>query len=82
MHTEVLTMFEVVGGYIRPEWIDKTVRMPTAEDADPWGCVLIYDRYNGCQITGWRNTQALSRQYVTHWARMPLGPRRENSEDK
>ena len=56
-------------------WIPKRDRMPTAADADPYGCVLIWDRLNGAKITGWRNTQELSREAVTHWARLPEGPK-------
>ena len=36
-------------------WIPKSVRMPTAEDADAQGCVLIWDTNNGVMLTGYRN---------------------------
>lgn len=55
-------------------WIDKTERMPTADDADEYGCVLIYDTLNGIMISGYKNTQNISRWPVTHWARMPEAP--------
>ena len=48
--------------------------MPGPEDADAYGCVLIYDRLNGVKVTGWRNEQELRREAVTHWAPMPEGP--------
>lgn len=62
-------------GLIEIMWIPKKDRMPTEADADPYGCVLIWDRLNGAKITGWRNTQELSREAVTHWARLPEGPK-------
>jgi hypothetical protein len=49
--------------------------MPTAADADAYGCVLIWDRLNGVKITGWQNVQELGRENVTHWARIPAGPK-------
>lgn len=56
-------------------WIPKKDRMPTEADADPYGCVMIWDRLNGAKITGWRNTQELGREAVTHWSRLPEGPK-------
>lgn len=58
------------------EWIDKRERMPGAEDADVYGCVLIFDVNNGIMVSGWKNRQQLERGPVTHWARMPEGPAR------
>ncbi len=58
------------------EWISKRERMPGEADADAYGCVLIFDRLNGVRITGWRNVQELSREAVTHWAKLPEGPGR------
>lgn len=59
------------------EWVDKNERMPVEMDADAYGCVLIWDRLNGARVTGWRNTQELGREAVTHWARLPEGPGKE-----
>ena len=56
------------------EWVDKRERLPGAEDADVYGCVMIWDTNNGVMLAGWRNEQQLSRPYVTHWARTPEGP--------
>ena len=56
------------------DWVAKGQRMPGPEDADAYGCVLIYDRLNGVKVTGWRNEQELRREAVTHWAPMPEGP--------
>ena len=46
-------------GYTATEWIPTAERMPQQADADPWGCVMIWDHYNGCMITGWQNRQRL-----------------------
>ena len=58
------------------EWINKYDRMPGEDDADAYGCVMIWDRLNGARITGWRNAQELGREAVTHWAVLPEGPGR------
>lgn len=55
-------------------WISIRERLPRVEDADEYGCVLIWDRLNGVKITGWRNDYELSRAPVTHWATPPKGP--------
>jgi hypothetical protein len=39
---------------------------------------MIWDRLNGAMVTGWRNAQQLNRAAVTHWARIPDGPRKED----
>ena len=57
-------------------WIPKSVRMPTAEDADAQGCVLIWDTNNGVMLTGYRNPYGVDRAPVTHWATPPQGPNR------
>lgn len=62
------------------EWIDKRERLPTGTDCDAWGCVLIYDRHNGVMVTGYLNRQQLDRRGVTHWARIPDGPRGDANE--
>lgn len=61
----------------RGEWVRIADRKPRHEDADAWGCVLIWDRYNGVRVTGYRNHQMLDAEYVTHWARIPDGPGEE-----
>lgn len=62
-------------------WVDKRQRMPGQDDADPYGCIMIWDRLNGAKITGWRNTQELNREAVTHWAALPAGPGKESAHD-
>lgn len=61
------------------QWIDRTVRMPTKADANPQGCVLIWDENNGIMIKGWHNTAEICRAPVTHWATPPKGPRRRGA---
>lgn len=56
------------------EWVNMQDRPPRREDADEYGCVMIWDELNGVMITGWRNEQMLYREPVTHWARTPEGP--------
>ena len=55
-------------------WISKAERMPTAEDADAQGCVLVWDTNNGVMITGIHNPYGIGRGPVTHWATPPEGP--------
>ena len=55
-------------------WVSTRERMPGRGDADLWGCVLIWDKYNGCMITGWQNRNRLEAETVTHWARLPEEP--------
>lgn len=62
-------------------WVDKRDRMPAKADCDAWGCVLIYDRYNGVMVTGYLNRQQLDRHGVTHWARIPAGPEGEKKQE-
>ena len=57
-------------------WVSKAERMPTAEDADAQGCVLIWDTNNGVMLTGYRNPYGVDRAPVTHWATPPQGPNR------
>ena len=61
-------------------WIPKSVRMPTAEDADAQGCVLIWDTNNGVMLTGYRNPYSVDRAPVTHWATPPQGPNRRTGK--
>lgn len=64
-------------GRAEVDWIDKTTRGPTAEDADSWGHILVWDVLNGHKITGYNNRVELARENVTHFARTPRGPKKE-----
>lgn len=64
------------------QWIDKTERMPEAEDADAQGCVLVWDKNNGAMVAGYRNPLGLGRSSVTHWARLPERPEVGDEHDR
>lgn len=53
-------------------WIHAAERMPTAEDADEWGCVLVWHFYQGPMVTGWRQVEQNS--FMTHWRHTPRPP--------
>ena len=53
-------------------WIDASRRAPTEADCDVFGCVLAYHRYNGAQVTGWR--QFGMNKLLTHWRPIPKPP--------
>lgn len=54
------------------EWIDRETRLPGADDADEYGCVLCKHRYNGILVTGWRRVAENS--FIVAWAKTPGGP--------
>lgn len=58
----------------RMAWTDKRERLPTQQDADPWGCVLVWHIHNGAQTLGWQNPMLKSSKYITHWMTPPPGP--------
>lgn len=53
-------------------WIHSEERMPTQDDADKWGCVLVWHTYQGPMITGWK--QVKQNSFMTHWRRTPRPP--------
>ena len=52
-------------------WIRKEERMPTGEDADEYGCILIKDRHGDCHI---RVKEMAKDSDVVMWARLPDAP--------
>lgn len=60
---------------IRPatdgRWIPVRERLPTAAEADVYGCVLVRDG-NGNRVTGWRQPE--SDGGITDWQRLPAPP--------
>ena len=64
------------------EWTAKSERLPTEEDADEWGCVLVWHLYNGCQMLGWNNPMLKSSTYITHWMRPPHMPGRDEAKEE
>lgn len=47
-------------------------RQPTQDDADEYGCVIVWHLFQGVMITGWRN--AANGMYNTHWMHTPAKP--------
>lgn len=47
-------------------------RMPKERDADAWGCVLVWHKYQGVMVTGWHRVQ--ENEFYVAWARTPMGP--------
>lgn len=54
-------------------WIQMTVRMPTVEDADEYGCVLVWHRYNGVMVLHVQNVQNFG-GFITDWMPTPAAP--------
>lgn len=53
-------------------WTDARIRPPTKADADTHSCVLVIDRYNEINITGWHQFGPGTR--YTHWMQLPGSP--------
>jgi hypothetical protein len=49
-------------------------RRPTAQDADAWGCVMVWHIYNGTQMLGWDNPLMGTSKLITHWMSPPAAP--------
>lgn len=54
------------------EWISVKARLPTEEDADPVGCVIVYHLFQGVMVIGWH--QIAGGGYYTHWMPTPAPP--------
>ena len=54
-------------------WIQMTVRMPTVEDADEYGGVLVWHRYNGVMVMHVQNVQNFG-GFITDWMPTPAAP--------
>lgn len=54
------------------QWTDARIRPPTKADADVQACVLVIDRYNEINITGWHQFSPGTR--YTHWMQLPGAP--------
>lgn len=55
-------------------WIPMAERRPTAQDADAWGCVMVWHIYNGTQMLGWDNPLMGTSKLITHWMSPPAAP--------
>lgn len=62
------------------EWINAEERLPTREDADDWGCVLVWHTYQGAMIAGWKQVE--KNCFMTHWQRSPQAPAGYRNPDK
>lgn len=60
------------------DWIDRDERLPTEEDGDAQGCVIVWHVYNGAMVTGWNNVP--HNRFISHW--LPALPRPENIDPK
>lgn len=58
-------------------WINKKDRLPTAEDADPQGCVLVWHTFNGLMVTGW--FQVERGVFLNYWQPAIPGPKEETA---
>lgn len=54
-------------------WISRQERMPTAEDADALGCVLVWHIWQGVMVMGWHQVE--NNRFVSHWTPMIQPPR-------
>lgn len=53
-------------------WIDAAKRQPCAADADENGCVMVYHKWDGYKVTGWRQFEW--DKYIERWQRTPPPP--------
>lgn len=53
-------------------WIQAKERLPKKEDADKFGCVIVWHTYQGALITGWH--QVPNNRFMTHWMPTPKKP--------
>ena len=64
-------------------WISIYDRMPTEQDGDALGCILIWHKYNGACVTGWHNVikhMLPENDMITHWQRCPAPPDGKEAE--
>lgn len=59
------------------DWIKISERLPTREDADEEGCVMIWHRRTGAQFCGWKDVKAS--ENIRYWCRLPDRPQGEPS---
>lgn len=59
------------------EWIDVRDHLPTIEDADSTGRVMVWHALNGAMFTGWHRLE--ENRFITHWQKTPKGPEKVRS---
>ncbi len=55
-------------------WIPTAQRMPAEADADAYGCVLVWHRYNGAMVLHVHNVENFG-AFITDWMPTPAAPR-------
>lgn len=53
-------------------WIDRSERLPTADDSDELHCVLVRHCHDGNKVTGWH--QIAADRQVERWMPLPKPP--------
>lgn len=56
-------------------WVRADRVKPTPMEADSRGCVLVYHRYDGYRVIGWR--RVAEDHYIDRWQAVPKAPRRK-----
>lgn len=56
-------------------WVKREEGLPTEKDADAYGCVMAWHKYNGVMVTGWR--RVVENEFIVAWAHTPMGPEGE-----
>ena len=56
------------------DWVNAGERLPTAQDADRAGCVLVWHKYSGVMVTGFHQFEHNTNGFLTHWAPKPKPP--------
>ena len=70
---------ELRPGDTRTNWMPITEEtLPTKEDADHNGAVMVWHVYSGMRFSDWRAVR--SSRYNTHWARLPARPEGAETE--
>lgn len=62
------------------DWIPREERLPTEQDADLQGCVIVWHAFNGAMITGWH--RMADNRFMSHWTHTPPEPADFNPEYK
>ena len=62
------------------DWIPREERLPTAEDADAFNCVIVYHVFNGVMITGWH--RVADNRFISHWTHTMPAPENIDPEYK
>ena len=67
----------IENGVTVPRWIPVAERLPTEDDADERGCVLVQQGRGGKNIWQWDSVSSL---FFTHWMPLPKSPEKEGTK--